>query len=248
MANVRDEDRTGDLLIREVDEDLRREQILKFWRRYGAYVAAVAVAVVVVVAGYQAWQGWQKDQREKAAGRYAAAVALADAGKTKEAEAALAAIGGGDKGFAVLAAINRAELLAKDGDPKGAMAAYDQLAASDAPKLLRDLAVLKEGLIALNAPGDAGPIEAKVTALATAGEPWYYAATEQAALFARKKGDDKHAIELFKKLADDAHAPQGVRARATEILAAIAPAPIAAPAPAAPKPAAPAPAATDAKK
>jgi hypothetical protein len=223
MANVRDEDRTGDILIQEVDEDLRREEYLKLWRRYGAAAIAIAVAVVVVFAGWQAWLGWQKDQRDQAAARYAAAVALIDAGKTKEAEAALAAIEGGDKGFAILAGMSRAQLLAKDGDLKGAMAAYEQIAASDAPELLRDLAALKEGLLALSLPGDTGAVENHIAGLAVAGQPWYYQATEEMALFARKKGDDKHAVELFKRLADDAHAPQQMRARAAEMLAALAP-------------------------
>jgi hypothetical protein len=57
--------------------------------------------------------------------------------------------------------------------------------------------------------------------LAVSGNPWYYQGTELMALFAHKKGDDKHAIDLFKQLADDAQAPQGIRARAAEMLAAL---------------------------
>jgi len=227
MADARDEDRTGDLLVQEVDEDLRREEYLKLWRRYGAYIVAGVVAVVVVVAGYQAWQGWQKDQREKAASRYAAAIALADAGKTKDAEDALAKISADGGGFAVLAGMRRAELLVTAGDTKGAVAAYQQLASSSVPETLRGLATLKAGMLVLNAPSDAGidsaSVEGSVDALGSAGNPWYYQATELEALFARKKGDNAHAIELFKRLADDAQAPQGIRTRATEFLASLGP-------------------------
>jgi len=92
MADARDQDPTGDILIQEVDEDLRREQYLKLWKRYGVYAIAGVVAVVVIVAGWQGWQGWQRDQRDKAAQHYAAALALVEAGKTKDAEDALAKI------------------------------------------------------------------------------------------------------------------------------------------------------------
>jgi hypothetical protein len=228
MADARDEDRTGDLLVQEVDEDLRREQYLNLWRRYGVYVVAAMVAIVVVVAGYQGWKGWQADQRDKAAARYAAAIALVDAGKTKDGEDALAKIAGDGGGFAVLAGMRRAELLAQDGDTKGAVAAYEQLAASGAPELLRGLATLKAAMLILNAPSGAGidgtAIEGRVDGLGLAGNPWYYQATELEALFARKKGDTAHAVELFKRLADDAQAPQGIRARAAEFLAALGPA------------------------
>jgi len=242
MADARDQDPTGDILIQEVDEDLRREQYLKLWKRYGVYAIAGVVAVVVIVAGWQGWQGWQRDQRDKAAQHYAAALALVEAGKTKDAEDALAKIAAEGNGFAVLAGMRRAALLSDGGDIKGAVAAYDQIAASGAPELLRGLATVKEGLLALGAPADAGvdaaAVESKIGALALVGSPWYYEANELLALFARKKGDNPHAIELFKRLADDAQAPQGIRARATEMLASLG----VAPTPPAPAPAAVAPA------
>ncbi|HEY1723556.1 MAG TPA: tetratricopeptide repeat protein [Magnetospirillaceae bacterium] len=250
MANASDEDRTGDLLIQEVDDDLRHEQYVRLWKRYGSWVISAAIAVVIVVAGYQAWQSWQARKRSEAAESYGAALALQEAGKTKDAEAAFAKIETSDsKGFAVLAGMRRADALAQGGDVKGAMAAYDQLSAASVPQLFRDLATLKEGLIALNATpdkgGDTAAVEAKIGALATSGNPWYYEANELTALFAHKKGDDKHAIELFKQLADDAQAPQGIRARAAEMIVAIGPpvggsAAAAAASPAAPAAAAPA--------
>jgi len=250
MADASDKDRASDLLIQEVDEDLRREQYQRLWRRYGAYAIAGAVAIVIVVAGWQAWQGWQKRQRLEEAGRYAAALALIDAGKSKEAEGALAVLSGDSSGFAVLAGMRRAELLAQDGDRKGAESVYEQIAASRAPSVLRDLAAIKEGLLALDDTGDTAAIEARVAALAVITNPWHFQATELQALFARKKGDQRRAAELFKQLADDAQAPAGLRDRAAEMLAAqpasgavapptamIAPGPVPAPAPA---PAAPA--------
>lgn len=223
MANASDEDRQGELLIQEVDDDLRHEQYAKLWKQYGVYVIAGAVAVIVAVAGWQAWLGWQERVRLEAAGRYAAAIALLNDGKTKEGEDALAKIDSGDKGFAVLAAMRRADLLIKDGDTKGALGVYEQVANSDAPGLLRDLATIKEGLLALNSTEDTSAVEARIGALATSGNAWYYQANELLAAFAHKKGDDKHAIAIFKQLADDAQAPPGARARAAEMLAILAP-------------------------
>lgn len=241
MANASDEDRTGALLIQEVDDDLRHEQYARLWKRYGSWLIVAAVALVVVVAGYQGWQSWQTRQRAEAAERYGSALALADAGKTKEADEAFAKIAATDsKGFAVLAGMRRADALAQSGDTKGAMAAYEQLSTADVPKLMRDLATIKEGLLALNVTGDTASAESRIGALATSGNPWYYQATELTALFAHKKGDDKHAVELFKQLADDAQAPQGIRARAAEMLAALGQAPTPAQPPAAAKTVAPA--------
>jgi len=228
-----DEERASELLIQEVDEDLRREQYLKLWKRYGKYAIAGMVAVVLVVAGWQAWLGWQKRQRLEEAGRYAAALALLEAGKDKDAENALAAMASDGSGFAVMAGMQRAELLASGGDRKGAEAAYEQIAASGAPATLRDLATLKEGMLVLDDQGENAAYEARLGAVAAIGKPWRYPALELQALFARKKGDLSRSNELLKDLADDAQAPAGVREQATEILAAQSPSPAPPAAPAA---------------
>ena len=45
-----------DMLAREIDEELRRERLLKFWDQYGTYILAMALAVVVGVGGYKFYE------------------------------------------------------------------------------------------------------------------------------------------------------------------------------------------------
>ena len=40
--------------IREIDEELRRERLMKLWERYGAYAVGAAVLIVAATAG---WRG-----------------------------------------------------------------------------------------------------------------------------------------------------------------------------------------------
>jgi hypothetical protein len=49
--------------------------------------------------------------------------------------------------------------------------------------------------------------------------PWRHSARELAGLIALKAGDTPKARDLFKKIADDLGAPQGMRARAAQLLA-----------------------------
>ena len=37
-------------IFREVDEDVRKDQSLAFWKKYGPYVIAAAVAIMTVTA------------------------------------------------------------------------------------------------------------------------------------------------------------------------------------------------------
>ena len=52
-------------IIREVDEELRRERMMKLWERYGIYVVAVAVLVVVAVGGWRVWEWYSTREAGK---------------------------------------------------------------------------------------------------------------------------------------------------------------------------------------
>ncbi len=216
--SVSDNDPAGDLLIQEVDEELRREQYHRLWKRYGNYIIAAALAVVLTVAGYQGWQSWENKQRQADAAKFSAAVELIAQGKTDAALGALAKLAGDSRtGIGIAADMRRAELLAERGDLHGATAAYEEIMGSSAPQLYRDLALLKESLLTLDT-ADPVQLQKRIAPLAEMGAPWHYTATELLALIAQKQGDGKHATELYKQLTDDLQAPQGVRARAAEML------------------------------
>src|SRR5579884_1123677 len=130
-------------IFREIDEELRRDNLLKLWSRYGKYVIAGVAAILVIVGGIVAWRDHQAAERRAEGERYSAALALAREGKTADAEKMFATLTQGGGGYGVLAAFEQAELTARSGDQKGAIAAYGRLAgSSDLTSEFRDLAVL----------------------------------------------------------------------------------------------------------
>jgi hypothetical protein len=130
-------------IFREIDEELRRDNLLKLWSRYGRYVVAFVVIVLVVAGGIVAWRDHQLSERRLQSQRYASALALAREGKEAEAAKVFAAIAQESGGYAVLASFEEAELVAKSGDRKGAVAAYDRIAAKGGlDPAFRGLAVL----------------------------------------------------------------------------------------------------------
>jgi len=218
---VKDENPESDLLIKEVDEDLRREQYIKLWRAYGKYAIAGVLAIVLGVAGHQIWESWRDTQFQKTAAAFAAADDLIAADKKSEAEAKLSDIAKGDQtGFAMAAAFKKAQLQSENGDAAGAAATYEALAKSDAPGPFRDLATLKGALLTLDT-ADPEALQKKIQPLADAGNPWHYTATELLALLASRRGDKAGALATYQKLADDAGAPQDIRARAADMIAAL---------------------------
>lgn len=212
-------------LLREIQEDLRRERLEKLWKRYGAFLIGATVAVVVLVAAYQAWKGWERSQREARSASFLAAETLADSDPAA-AEASFAALADeGAGGFPMLAGFREAALLAEQGRAGEAAAAYEALAAKVDQPLYRDLARLRWVTARFSADPAAAVEDATLndTLAELSGDtnPWRYSAREIHAGVALRKGDVAKARELFGKLQADVETPQGIRARAAEMLARI---------------------------
>jgi len=209
-------------IFQEVDEDVRRDRLEQLWKRYGNYVIGVAVLVVLATAGVVGWREYKDRQNRADAARFLTAMEQAQRGEdaaAREAFAALAKDAGA--GYATLARLQQAGLLAKAGDSAGAAKVYEEIAAdSRADQVFRDFATLLMVQDQI-ATGEPAKLEALLAPLRGDKNPWRHSATELAALLAQRTGDKAKAKELYTKLADDLAAPQGMRARATEMLAII---------------------------
>jgi hypothetical protein len=212
----------SDEFVREVEEDLRRDYYQRLWDQYGRYAVAAAVVLVLAVAAFVFWRDWQLRQREAASLRLAEALVNAEANPEQAANALGALASDSRPGFAALARLNEAALLMRKGDREGALRVYDALAndaGSDA--VLRDLGTLL-GVMHRIDDGDPQALTQRLASLQQPDNPWHHAALELAAVLAAKSGDKARATELYRKLADDPDAPADIRARAAEMLAALA--------------------------
>jgi hypothetical protein len=209
-------------IFREIDEELRRDNLLKLWSRYGRYLIALAVVVLLIAGGIVAWRDHQLTERRAQSTRYAAALSLAREGKEAEATKVFGAIAQEGGGYGVLAALQEAGLLAKSGDRKGAAAVYDRIAGTGGlDPAFRDLAVLLSVMQAMPEADPQTTID-RLAPMTAAGNPWRPAALELTAAAHLKSGDRSGALGLYQGLADDLSAPQGLRARAAEMAAALA--------------------------
>lgn len=207
-------------IFKEVEEDLRREGLEKMWRRYAPYVIGVAVVVVLVTAGVTGWRNFSESRQENRAREYAAAMELAAQSDSAAATTALAAIEGGD-GYAALARFQEAALKVKAGDTAGAEAVYQALSADTAiDRPFRELAVVLWALLVADT-ADPADLTGRLAPLTESGNPWRFSALELTGIAAQRAGDTDRAVEIFSGLADDPDAPQGLRARAAEMLQAL---------------------------
>jgi hypothetical protein len=209
-------------IFKEVDEDIRREQLKRYWDRYGIYVIGLAVLIIAGTAGYRGWEYWHQRQAQASGDSFVAAIQLSEDGKHEEAIAALQAIKSeGSGGYPALAGFRIASELAAAGDQAGAVAEYEAIsAASGTPQLIRDLARLRAALIMVDSASVAD-LEERIGDLTSTGNPWRHIARETLGLAAWRTNDLSTARDYFTQINDDQESPQDMRQRSEVLLAVI---------------------------
>lgn len=208
-------------IFREIEDELRRDNWAKLWSRYGIYIVALVVVILLATAGVVGWRQYQAHQYQVEGVRYAEAVGLAQQGKDAAAADAFAEIARqASGGHGVLARFEEAALKAKS-DPAAAVTIYQNLSQDGSVgQTYRDLATLLAARYQLD-KGDPKAIIAELKPLTDAGNPWHPTALELTALAQIKAGDKAAARTTYQHLADDLRAPQSLRARAAQMVAAL---------------------------
>jgi hypothetical protein len=202
-------------IFREVEEDVRRERVEKLWKAYGKYVIALGV---LLFAGLGAWQVWQ---RHEDARRRQFSAAFTAAQRITNPRAAAAAFGdmAGDApaGYARLARLAEASAMFASGQQKNAVDLYKQIAESDrgAVGSVARLRAAWAQADVLTRP----ELAAWLAPLNSAGNPWRENAQEVLAYADYHALDMKSAQAKYSALANDAEAPDNLRARAKAMAA-----------------------------
>ncbi len=204
--------------FREVDEDYRREQLVKIWKTYQLWFIVAAVLIIAATAGYRVYRHFSLAAAEAAGARYEAALQLATDGKPAEAQAAFEDIGRtGPKGYATLARLRAVDELAIRDRPAAAQA-YDALvAAPNYPQAFKDMAQTRAAILRVDSE-DPQVFEQKYGALSAPNFPYRNTIRELLALAAFRRNDVEAAGRWLDMIIADARAPAALRQRAEALL------------------------------
>ncbi len=237
-----------DSLLREVDEELRRDQMQKIWERYSGLILGVAALIVVGVGGYTWLEGRRIAAAETAGADFAAAAQLSADSKNEDAQKAFEKIAAsGPGGYAALAKLQLAGAQAKTGRTAEALATFEALAKEPgADDLLKSFAQLQAASLRLG-EADFTEMQNRLNSLAGEGSPFKTTARELLGFAAFKGGKYEEARKHLEPLLIDPSASRAIQDRIKIVMAQISAAEApAAPATPASQPAATAPAAAPA--
>jgi hypothetical protein len=206
---------SDDSFVREVNEELRQDQMKALWRRYGLLAIAAVVLIIAGTAGYVGWNYWSEQQANRSGDQFSQALQLANQGRTDEALQALRQLeADGFGAYPVLARMRAATVMAEAGDFEEAIAAFDAVAAdSSVPGSIRDMARLRAALLLVD-HGSYDDVASRAEPLSDDANELRHSAREAMALAAWGEQDYENALRLFELIVEDPAAPTNTRQRA----------------------------------
>lgn len=208
----------SDTFVREVDENLRRDQVEDFFKKNGRWLAAAVVLFLVASGGFIWWKQHQQKQNEARVEKLAQAYTDIASGKVAQAPEQFDELSkDGSKAVRATAMFARAAVALQQGDSKQATGIYQSIAGdSGFPKPYRDAALIRQTSLQFDQLQPQEVIT-RLQPLAKPGEPWFGTAGEMTALALIKQNKKQEAGQLFFAIAKDPGVPQTIRARAVQV-------------------------------
>jgi hypothetical protein len=209
---------SSETFIREVDENLRRDQARDFARSYGGWLIGAMILLLAGIGGYLYWQNRQQEQAGTQSEQLSQIITDIGDGNLATVPARLDAMAAkGDDAYRASALLTRAALAIQQRDMKLAAAKYKEIAADDGlPQPYRDVAVIRGTAIEFDTikPEE---VVARLQPLAKPGNPWFGSAGEMTAMALVKQNRTAEAGRLFAQIAADKAVPETIRNRAVQI-------------------------------
>ena len=212
----------NETFYREVDEELRKDQMTGFWKRYGILLVIGVFLLLLALAGFL-W--WQQQKQVRAGEQGEALTALFDdvqAGRTKGVDAKLNTLAEeGSPGYRAAALLTKGAMAVQSGNDAAAIAAFKQVAEDDGlPEPYRELALIRQTSVEYDTLAPAVVIQ-RLGRLAVAGNPWFGSAGELVAIAHLKQQRPQLAAPIFAAMAKDQALPPSMRSRALQMAGAL---------------------------
>ena len=207
-----------EILIREIDEAVRQDDTLQFFRDYGYKVLAVIVAGLVGLGSYLLWDNYRDNQLEAQSEAIISALDFVDANKYSDASSKVdGLIDGGSPAAVTAARFIQAGAALEMGDSDKAVELFAAIAADPkAPPALRDLARIREVSVNFDErkPAD---VVARLKDMAVPGNPLFGSAGELIAMAHLEAGNRVEAGKMFAMIAKEEGLPDTLRSRARQM-------------------------------
>ncbi|GAA4766107.1 tetratricopeptide repeat protein [Stakelama sediminis] len=211
---------SNEVFFREVDEELRREELAEFGKRWGLWIAVAVVLAIVAAGGWMYWQHHHNTIAGEQGRTYDDALKQLSGTEPQKAAQPLAKLADSKiAGYRAMALFSEGDMLLDKGDEKGAAAKFASIAADNSlPQPYRDLATIRETAVQFDTMKPDAIIH-RLSPLATKGSPWFGSAGEMVAIAYLRANRRDLAGKMFGDIAAADKVPDSIRQRAVQMAA-----------------------------
>ncbi len=205
----------NDPLLLEIQDEISRENMVRFVNKYGKLLVAAGITLFIAIAVFQFWQQHHRQEASKAGSAIYAV--MTNANKQDEFSLKKLDATAQSSGYYEISLLNKAQLQVNKNDFTAAITSYDAVAKNGSDKALRDLASINAANIFLNTNPHADGLEKRLTALTGDDNSFKYSARELLAAFYLANNNKPKAAEILAQLSKDPSVPVSISKRAREL-------------------------------
>ncbi len=201
-------------LIREIEEDIRKERLQKLWNSFGKTMVRVSVGIVLATIVLVVWQNHRQSVAMEQTSELIKGIDRMNIEDYRGAATIFSGLAEKKNDYYAITMLHLALAQRRAGDEKAAQETYKTLAAHSGGKDEAAFVELARIMAAGNDPAALAPAKDK---------PFYHSQSEWKAWQLLKAGKKDEAANIFAMLKQDAATPISIRERAVEMLSYVAP-------------------------
>ncbi len=208
----------GETFLREVDEELRREQVNRFVTRYGWWIVAAVILALGAIGGWIWWQARQEGAAAAQGETLLEALDSLEAGNRGAAAPKIAQLAQSDVGgYRAAALFTRANAETAAGNTRAAVATLRSIAQNeDFDETYRQAALVRQTQLEFDSLPPQAVVQ-RLRLLARPGSAWLGSAGEMVGIAYLKMGRPNLAGPLFAEIGRDESVPSSIRTRAVQM-------------------------------
>lgn len=208
-----------DTFMREVDDAVRDDAVRTFFARYGVLTAALLILAMLAFGGWLYWQSANENAAGARGRQFSTVIDSLEQGRPKAAATAAQPFAAGDDiTYRALALMVQGNAAAAEGNARTAALRFGAAATDDrVAQGLRDVALLRQTLVEFDTLAPAVVITRLRALVATPTSPAFGSAAELTALAEMKRGNNRAAGVLFRRISETAGVTDSLKSRAVQM-------------------------------
>lgn len=209
-----------DALMKEIQEDLKNEQMRSLWNKYGLYIVIIVALALTAAVSFETFKNWAAKRNQEISNAYAVAISLQNQGRLEESLSILQNMAQTNHDiYGDIAKLQIANIYFEQGKITEATDVLENLSNNDdANQQMREIATIKLASYMLDSKTPAEDIRQLLVPLTAEESNWSNIAHELLAMLAIRDGDTEQAKGEYEAIINSGKGQDNLKARAQDML------------------------------